>query len=107
MILYEDHYLRGRAGRRDHGPVPARGCRPAGECREITDVFGAIKAVDMALKQVRPGDLLLLQADVIDETVNFMRGYLQVARRERRNQRDRRLAGLAGGGRLRRGCGVH
>jgi cyanophycin synthetase len=76
VILYEDHYLRGRSA----GEIMAvfrKGLAAGSRVAEVVDVFGAIKAVDLALKQLRPGDLLLLQADVIEETVDFMRGYLK------------------------------
>jgi len=43
----------------------------------VLEVKGAVKAVEAALKMLAPGDLLLLQADVIDETVDFVRGYLE------------------------------
>ncbi|HEY5311336.1 MAG TPA: cyanophycin synthetase [Pirellulales bacterium] len=76
VILYEDHYLRGRAA----GEIMAifrTGLAAGSRVSEVTDICGAIKAVDLALKNLRAGDLLLLQADVIDETVDFMRRYLQ------------------------------
>ena len=43
---------------------------------EIEEIKGAIKAVECALRSVRPGQLLLVQADVIDETVDFIKQYL-------------------------------
>jgi hypothetical protein len=39
-------------------------------------VRGAVHAVEMALEQAQAGDLLVIQADKIDETVNFLRRYL-------------------------------
>ena len=40
------------------------------------EILGAVKAVETALRSVRPGELLLVQADEIDETVNFIQKYL-------------------------------
>ena len=43
---------------------------------EIEEIHGAVKAVEAALQSVRPGQLLLIQADEINETVNFVKRYL-------------------------------
>jgi cyanophycin synthetase len=43
---------------------------------EVVEVRGSVKAVEAALKHARSGDVLLLQADVIDETVEFIKRYL-------------------------------
>lgn len=77
VILYEDHYMRGRAAG-EIMSVFRKGLAAGARVSEVTEIFGAIKAVDLALNKLQPGDLLLLQADVIDETVDFMRQYLQV-----------------------------
>jgi cyanophycin synthetase len=76
VILYEDHYTRGRAS----GEIMRlfkQGLASAKRATETHEVQGAVKAVETALKMVRPGELLLVQADVIDETVNFIRQYLE------------------------------
>jgi cyanophycin synthetase len=76
VILYEDHYTRGRSD----GEIMAlfrKGLSNGTRVTEIQEIHGAVKAVDTALRNVRPGELLLLQADVIDETVEFMRRYLE------------------------------
>jgi cyanophycin synthetase len=75
VILYEDHYVRGR----QQGEIMAlfrKGLEAGGRVREVLEVRGAIKALETALRQARPGDLLLLQADEIDETVNWVKNYL-------------------------------
>jgi cyanophycin synthetase len=75
VILYEDHYLRGRK----KGEIMAlfrQGLSVGSRVEEIQEVRGAVKAIETALTLVQPGELLLLQADVIDETVNFMQRYL-------------------------------
>jgi cyanophycin synthetase len=76
VILYEDHYIRGRAP----GEIIAlfqSGLKDASRAREIQEIHGAIKAVQTALDSAVPGDLLMIQADTIHETVDFMRGYLK------------------------------
>jgi cyanophycin synthetase len=75
VILYEDHYVRGRK----QGEITAlfrQGVEKGTRVKEILEVYGAIKSVETALKLARPGELLLIQADEIDETVEFMRRYL-------------------------------
>jgi cyanophycin synthetase len=75
VILYEDHYKRGRAD----GEIMAlfhQGLRIGGRCANVVEMNGALKAVELALANIRPGDLLVVQADCIDETVQFVRNYL-------------------------------
>ena len=75
VILYEDHYRRGRA----EGEIMAlirRGLERAAFVPEIVEIHGALKAVEMALESAQPGELLVIQADVVDETVEFVRNYL-------------------------------
>jgi cyanophycin synthetase len=75
VILYEDHYVRGRKP----GEIIAlfrQGVAKGGRVKEVLEVCGAIKSIETALKLARPGELLLVQADEIDETVEFMRRYL-------------------------------
>ena len=75
VILYEDHYLRGRAP----GQISAlfkQGMSLGRRVREMHAVQGWQAAVEVALQTVRPGELLLIQADVIDETMEFLRRHL-------------------------------
>lgn len=75
VILYEDHYRRGRP----EGQIIAllrEGLRQGGRVSEVHEVQGAIAALETGLRYARPGELVLLQADEIDETVEFMRNYL-------------------------------
>ncbi len=44
----------------------------------MVEITGALKSVEAALKCVQPRDLLLIQADVIDETVEYIKRYLAV-----------------------------
>ncbi len=75
VILYEDHSVRGRAD----GEIMrlmreglARGTRTT----EIQEIHGAVNAVEAGLKCAQPGEFVLIQADTIDETVQFLRRYL-------------------------------
>ena len=45
--------------------------------KEIVEIAGATKAAEAALTSAQPGELVLLQADTIDETVQWLRGYLE------------------------------
>jgi cyanophycin synthetase len=75
VILYEDHYQRGRADGEIIG-LFKQGIGSRSRARQIEEIHGAVKAVEAALKAAQPGDLLVVQADAIDETVNFIRRYL-------------------------------
>ncbi len=75
VILYEDHYRRGRA----EGEIIAlfrKGVESAARAKEIIEITGATKAAETALNTVRPGELLLLQADKIDETMDWIRHHI-------------------------------
>ena len=45
--------------------------------KEIVEIAGATKAAEAALSSAQPGELVLLQADTIDETMQWLRGYLE------------------------------
>jgi cyanophycin synthetase len=75
VILFEDHYTRGRKP----GEIMAlfgQGLALGSRVEEVCEIQGAVKAMESALAAVRPGELLLMQADEIDESVAFMRRYL-------------------------------
>jgi cyanophycin synthetase len=75
VILYEDHYLRGR----EHGEIMGlfrKGVESALRTKEIIEITGATKAAEAALNMVQPGELLLLQADKIDETMEWIKNYI-------------------------------
>jgi cyanophycin synthetase len=75
VILYEDHYTRSRPP----GEIMSlfrRGLAGGQRVGEIQSIRGWRQAVDAALWQVQPGDLLLVQADRIDETVAYVRARL-------------------------------
>jgi cyanophycin synthetase len=75
VILYEDHYLRGRAEGEIMG-LFRKGMESAGRVKEVVELHGAIKAAETAMASVQPGELLLLQADAIDETMQWLRHYV-------------------------------
>jgi cyanophycin synthetase len=69
--LYEDQYLRGR----QPGEIMSlfkKGMDAGRKVKEIHEVSGWPNAVDRALKLIRKGDLLLMQADTIDEAVQYL-----------------------------------
>jgi cyanophycin synthetase len=75
VILYEDKYVRGRA----EGEIMRlmrQGVEQGTRVKEIEEIRGAIASVERALETVCPGELLLLQADEIDVTVDYLRDYL-------------------------------
>ena len=76
MILYEDHYHRGRAD----GEIIRllrEGMAAGRRVKQIEEVRGAVTAVETALRRRRPGQLMLIQADTIDETVQCIRRYVE------------------------------
>jgi len=75
VILYEDHYPRGRADGEIMG-LFRRGLAGAARAREIQEFHGNLKAIESALRNARPGELVVVQADVIDETLDYIRRYL-------------------------------
>ncbi|MBX7169249.1 MAG: cyanophycin synthetase [Pirellulales bacterium] len=75
VILYEDHYLRGR----EEGEIMRlfrEGLAAGARVGQVQNFKGNIKAIETALRDVRAGELLVLQADMIDETMDFLARYL-------------------------------
>jgi cyanophycin synthetase len=75
IVLYEDHYRRGRPD----GQITSlirQGLAGAARTTEILEVPGFFKAIDTALDLVQPGEVLLIQADTIDETIDYVRRYM-------------------------------
>jgi len=75
IILYEDRYVRGRA----EGEIMRlmrQGVAAGKRAREVEEIRGSITAVERALATVQPGEVLLLQADEIDVTVDYLKTYL-------------------------------
>jgi cyanophycin synthetase len=75
VLLYEDHYLRGRQSGEIIGLLRA-GLANARRAKEMHAFNTWTSAADAALRLVRPGELLLVQADVVDQAVNYLKAYL-------------------------------
>ena len=75
VILYEDHYLRGRP----KGEIISlfrQGVEKGGRTKEILVTWSAPDAAEMAMSTIEAGDLLLLQADTVDETVDWIKTFV-------------------------------
>jgi cyanophycin synthetase len=71
IILYEDQYLRGR----QPGEIMSlfkQGMDGGKRVKEIHEMQGWQNAVDRARKLLRKGEFLLMQADTIDEAVQYL-----------------------------------
>jgi len=79
VILYEAHTIRGRAPGRI-AELMREGLARGKRVKEVEEIEGAIDSMEFALNTVEPEELLLLQADTIDESVNFVRGYIERVR---------------------------
>jgi cyanophycin synthetase len=70
VILYEDHYRRGRTP----GEITdlfRLGLAQGRRVNHVEAVDGWTNAVDLALKLAQPGELMLIQADAIDQSVAY------------------------------------
>jgi UDP-N-acetylmuramyl tripeptide synthase len=77
IILYEEeNCIRGRKpgeiNRLFHQGLAGRR-----RVKHIEEVEGAIKAAEHALATTRPGELVLVQVDLVDETIDLMRRHLE------------------------------
>ena len=71
VILYESQYIRGRAT----GEITSllrQGIAASQRGTEVHAIEGWTNAVDMALRLAQPRELLLIQGDVVDETMAFL-----------------------------------
>jgi cyanophycin synthetase len=74
VILYEDHYTRGR----EKGEIIRLfrdGLQGTGRVKKVEEIYGSTNAIDVAMNSLTSKSLLLIQADEIDETVEYMRKY--------------------------------
>lgn len=70
--LYEGDYVRGRpAG--DIMRLLAQGLAGSSRCQRVESITGHLNAVDLAMASARAGDLVMIQADTADETVQHLR----------------------------------
>ena len=74
VLLYEDHYLRGRPPGEIIGLLRAGLAAPP--AKEMHAFNTWTSAADAALRLVRPGELLLVQADVVDQAVSYLKAFL-------------------------------
>jgi cyanophycin synthetase len=75
VVLYEDQYVRGRAPG-EIARLFRQGLAAGERVTDVSDYQGALRAVEMVLREARPGDLLMIQADDIDTTMDFIHLYL-------------------------------
>ncbi|MEZ6124481.1 MAG: hypothetical protein R3C49_15085 [Planctomycetaceae bacterium] len=75
VFVYEGHYKRGRADGETIALFEA-GLKRGSRVSRIVPIEGALNACEAALKNLRPGDLLLMQADQVDETLEFLDHFL-------------------------------
>jgi cyanophycin synthetase len=76
VVIYEDAYLRGR----EPGEIVRlfkEGLDKGGRVKEVYAVAGWQKAVDQCLSMILPGELVVMQADVIDETMQYLQTKLE------------------------------
>jgi cyanophycin synthetase len=77
VVLYEEeHCIRGRK----HGEINAlfhQGLAGRRRIKQIEEVEGALKAVEHALATAKPGELVLIQVDLVDETISLIRQHLE------------------------------
>jgi cyanophycin synthetase len=75
VLLYEDHYLRGRPQGEIIGLLRA-GLANARRTKEMQAFTEWTSAADAALRLIKPGELLLVQADVVDQAVGYLKQFL-------------------------------
>jgi cyanophycin synthetase len=95
VILYEDgNCTRGRKPGEIIG-LFRKGLAGCSRALEIQEVQGALRSVDLALSSARPGELLLVQLDVIEQSLELVRGYVAGGAAREVNMEEA-LAALAG-----------
>lgn len=75
MVIYEDKCTRGR----DDGEVirlMKQGFDRGGRLKSLRETRGEMKAIEMTLDLTQPGDLVLVQADQVDDALAFIQQYL-------------------------------
>ena len=75
VVLYEDHYIRGRKEGEIMGLLK-QGMTGTKRVREFVEVRGAIAAVERAIAISGPDELLMIQADEVDESADYLRKFL-------------------------------
>ena len=78
VIIYEDKCTRGRAD----GEVISlmrKGLAVAGRVAEILETRGEFRAIETGLAALKAGDLILVQADQVEESLEFIQLYIKNA----------------------------
>jgi len=75
VIVYEAGTIRGRAPG-EIAQLIRKGLASGQRVRVVDEIDDTIEAMEFALDHIQAGELLLLQADAIDETMDFVRDYL-------------------------------
>lgn len=70
--LYEGDYVRGREAGEIMNLI-AKGFEGSSRTHGVEKIQGHLKAVDLALAAAQPGDLVMIQADTADETVQHLK----------------------------------
>jgi cyanophycin synthetase len=81
VYIYEDTYLRGR----QVGEISRlfrKGMAGASRVQEVQEILGGMKTIEVALESCEPGDLLVVQPDLIDDGVALLRRFLEQGGRE-------------------------
>ncbi len=76
IIIYEAFTIRGRA-LGEIGALLKQGLARGKRVQQVDEIDGWENAMEYALDMVRPDEVLLLQADTIDETVDYVRDYMK------------------------------
>ncbi len=75
MVLYEDQCTRGR----EDGEVirlMREGLAKGRRMKDVIETRGEMLAIEMTLKQMQPGDLVLIQADQVEPAIQFVEAHL-------------------------------
>ena len=75
VILYEDQCNRGRPDGETIALL-ASGVRSGSRVKDLTETRGELHAIGMALKDLNPGDLMVIQPDQVEETLAFVERHL-------------------------------
>ncbi|MBL0157313.1 MAG: cyanophycin synthetase [Bryobacterales bacterium] len=75
VIVYEAGTIRGRA-LGEIAQLIRKGLASGQRVRVVDEIDDTIEAMEFALDHIQAGELLVLQADAIDETMDFVRDYL-------------------------------
>lgn len=83
VYLYEDNYRRGRAEGEIIALLKGGIAASAAGSRSVTEIHGSDAATVAAIADLRPGDVLLIQADHVDQTMGLVRSILETRRSSR------------------------